>query len=590
MTISIGEGSPTADGTQGRERLGRNSKRLDTDPCNVGLRLTEQAVQRPDQLAIATPTGSHRRGTSRRYHTITMEDLDHRSTSLAAGFQAMGMGPGKKIALLVRFGEDFITLVFALLKCGVTLILIDPGMGRKNILNCLQATSPDGFVAIPIAQAIVKAYGSRFPHAKLNVTVGRRFGLLPHPTLSQLENSNRESFVPPPTSMMDPAAIIFTTGSTGPPKGVLYTHQTFNSQIDMIASHYAIEPGGLDLSGFPLFGLFNAVMGTGTILPDMDPTRPADVDPIRLLDAIDQWDVNQSFGSPALWTKVGLYCKKTGRRANSLRRVLSAGAPVPPRVLEQIRAAMHPEGMMFTPYGATEALPIASIESRMVLEETAPLTRIGKGTCVGNRFAGIRWRVIEITDGPLTHIDQTREVPPGTIGELMVEGPVVTQSYVTRTDQNAMHKVRDDSLTPPGTDTPVYWHRMGDVGYLDSNDRFWFCGRKGHRVITPSGTLYTEQVEAIINTHPWVYRSALVPRGTAPDQKPVVIVEPWRDRRRLVADNSLSLQKEWSQLIRTQMPDHPIDDFVVHPGKLPTDIRHNSKIFREQLTQWLDKR
>ena len=159
MTISIGDGSRSNDSrsndSNSNERLSPKPRRSDTNPCNVGLRLTEQAIQRPDQLAIATPTGSHRRGTSRRYHTISMADLDHRSTSLAAGFQAMGMGPGKKIALLVRFGEDFITLVFALLKCGVTLVLIDPGMGRKNILNCLQATSPDGLVAIPIAQAIV---------------------------------------------------------------------------------------------------------------------------------------------------------------------------------------------------------------------------------------------------------------------------------------------------------------------------------------------------------------------------------------------------------------------------------------------------
>ncbi|MFN9985753.1 MAG: hypothetical protein ACK52S_09385, partial [Pirellula sp.] len=102
MTTPIGDGSQAGAGSQanavsqasaasqGRERLGRNYQRLDTDPCNVGLRLTEQAFQKPDQLAIATPVGSHRRGTSRRYHTITMEDLDHRSTTLAAGFQAMG--------------------------------------------------------------------------------------------------------------------------------------------------------------------------------------------------------------------------------------------------------------------------------------------------------------------------------------------------------------------------------------------------------------------------------------------------------------------------------------------------------------------
>ncbi len=561
--------------------------------ANVGLRLTEQALRYPDQLGIATPRGSHRSGTHRPYYRVSLRDMDLRSSAIAAGMQELGIGPGKRIALLVRFGEDFITLVFALLKCGATAILIDPGMGRKNVLQCLAESEPEGFVAIPLAHAIVKVYSSRFPKAKYNVTVGRRFGFLPHPTLSHLESKSPSSFVPPETISSDPAAIIFTTGSTGPPKGVLYTHRTFNGQIDKISGHYGIEPGGLDLSGFPLFGLFNAVMGTGTILPDMDPTRPADVDPVRLLDAIDQWQVNQSFGSPALWTKVGLYCKRTGRTVHSLRRVLSAGAPVPPRVLEQIRSAMHPDGKMFTPYGATEALPIASIESREVLGETAALTRIGRGTCVGNRFEGIQWRVIRIQDGPLRDVDETERLGTGEIGELMVAGPVVTQTYMTRTDQNALHKVFDPSLLSSentSNDGSIrYWHRMGDVGYLDDRDRFWFCGRKGHRVITPNGTLYTEPIEGVINTHPWVYRSALVPRGRAPDQSPAVIIEPWPEHRRDVNAHSLQAKQEWSQMIQSYLPEHPIDAFIVHPGKLPTDIRHNSKIFREQLTTWLEK-
>jgi olefin beta-lactone synthetase len=562
--------------------------------ANVGLRLTEQAIRNPEQLGIATPRGSHRAGSHRPYDRVTLRDMDQRSSAIAAGFQEMGIGPGKRIALLVRFGEDFITLVFALLKCGATLVLIDPGMGRQNLLKCLAETEPDGFVAIPLGHVIVQLYRSRFPKAKLNVTVGSHFGFLPHPTLSDLEKRSPNAFRPPVSLPQDPAAIIFTTGSTGPPKGVLYTHQTFNAQIDMIASHYGIAPGGLDLSGFPLFGLFNAVMGTGTILPDMDPTRPADVDPVRLLDAIDQWQANQSFGSPALWTRIGSHCQRTGRRAPSLRRVLSAGAPVPPRVLEQIRAAMHPDGVMFTPYGATEALPIASIESRMVLEETAALTRIGRGTCVGQRFDGIRWRVIQIQDGPLTHLDQTRAVPQGEIGELMVSGPVVTQSYVTRTDQNALHKVLDTH--PNVLDTHpaakhdgngTHWHRMGDVGYLDSQDRFWFCGRKAHRISTANGTLFTEPIEAIVNAHPWVYRSALVARGSAPHQSPAVIVEPWPEHRRSVREQAAELHQTWASSIAANLPDAIIDEFVVHPSKLPTDIRHNSKIFREKLAVWL---
>ncbi len=241
-------------------------------------------------------------------------------------------------------------------------------------------------------------------------------------------------------------------------------------------------------------------MGTTTILPDMNPIRPADVDPPRLLDAIEQWSINQAFGSPALWTAVGTHCDRTGRRVPSLQQVLSAGAPVSPRILRWMRAAIAESGEMHTPYGATESLPVASIESREVLGETAAaLSEQGKGTCVGRRFSGIEWRVIAIDDGPLGSIDETRSLSVGEIGELMVAGPVVSREYVTRQDQNALHKVIDGDRI---------WHRIGDVGYFDEKGRFWYCGRKSHRVRTSTVRSTPTHAKAIINTHPSIYRSA----------------------------------------------------------------------------------
>jgi olefin beta-lactone synthetase len=510
-----------------------------------------------------------------------MGDLDDRTSSIACGLQTMGIGPGKRIGLLVRFGEDFIALVFAVLKTGATLVLIDPGMGRRNLIDCLAATNPDGFIAIPMAHAVTRFFRTRFPHAKLNVTVGRKWFGMPSPTLNDLERFSPADYRPPNTQLDDSAAIIFTTGSTGPPKGVLYTHRTFNAQIDQVAARYQIKPGGKDLSCFPLFGLFNAVMGTTTILPDMNPIRPADVDPVRLLDAIDQWQINQCFGSPALWTKVGGFCKSTGRQVPSLRLVLSAGAPVPARVLEQVRSAMHPEGSMHTPYGATEALPIASIESRTILGETSHKTNFGAGTCVGKRFDGVEWRVIRITDGPLATLNDTESVSRCVIGELMVSGDVISRAYVTRTDQNALHKVSDGDRV---------WHRMGDVGYFDEQDRFWFCGRKAHRVIKGALVLHTETIEPIANSHPAVYRSALVGVGRRDEQSPTLIVEPWPHARRSLSMSQATLVEQVQSLLKSSTSGSCVERIVIYPKKLPTDIRHNSKIAREKLTQWANKK
>jgi acyl-CoA synthetase (AMP-forming)/AMP-acid ligase II len=361
---------------------------------------------------------------------------------------------------------------------------------------------------------------------------------------------------------------------------VLYRHGNFDRQVTEIRDFYGIQPGEIDVSGFPLFALFNAGMGVTTVIPQMDATRPASVDPRNIVDAVNQMQATQSFGSPALWNVVGRYCEQTGAKMPSLRRVLSAGAPVPPHVLARINAAIAEDGDVHTPYGATESLPVASISASEALGETAARTAQGAGTCVGRHFPGIQWRVIRITDKPIPTIDQTESLPTGEIGELIVRGPVVTSEYVTRLDANALHKIVDGDS---------FWHRMGDIGYLDEAGRFWFCGRKSHRVQTSSGTLFTEQCEAIINQHPAIYRSALVGIGTPGQQMPVIIAEPWPEHFPRTNAALQNLLAELRQLSREHNLTSGIERFYLMKA-LPVDIRHNAKIFREKLAVWAAQR
>ena len=156
-------------------------------------------------------------------------------------------------------------------------------------------------------------------------------------TLSDCRVAGEAPFEAFPAKRDDEAAILFTSGSTGPAKGVTYTHGIFDAQTRHIQQMYDIQPGEVDLPGFPLFALFNCAMGVTTVIPVMNPTRPADVDPRNILDAIEDWKVTQAFGSPALWNTVGRYCEKHDIRIPTLRRVLSAGAPVPPHVIGRIR-------------------------------------------------------------------------------------------------------------------------------------------------------------------------------------------------------------------------------------------------------------
>ncbi len=541
----------------------------DQPAVNVADRLTAIARQQPDAIAVAMPGRGDVAGRNS-YRTCTFTELERDATALARGFVEMGVEPGTRLVLLVRPGVEFVKLVFALLRSGATTVLIDPGMGRKHLVNCLAAVEPEGFVAISSAQAVRTLLRRRFPQAKLNVTVGRRW-FWGGKSYDQLLQLGRQSTVQPPTRHAnDPAAIIYTSGSTGPPKGVLYTHEMFETQVAEIAGQYDIRPGGFDLACFPLFGLFNSAMGVTTVFPDMDFSHPASAAPRKLLAAASDWQVTQAFASPAVWDKLSQHCERTGEQIPTLRKVFSCGAPIPAKVLRRTLACVHAHAEMHTPYGATESLPIATIEAAEVLEETAKRTDEGAGVCVGRKFGTVDWRVIRITDDPIATIDNCEEMPTGEIGELIVRGPQVSPKYLTTEPRpsgsahNALAKIQDGDTV---------WHRMGDVGYFDDQQRFWYCGRKAHRVETAEGTLFTIPVEGVVNSYSLVLRSALIGVGERGNQIPVVLVE----------FDLLSNGDECLEFLSTGLDDTRLAPVraLYASADFPVDVRHNAKIKRE---------
>ena len=241
---------------------------------------------------------------------------------------------------------------------------------------------------------------------------------------------------------------------------------------------------------------------------------------------------------------------------------------------------MAPSGEAHTPYGATEALPVASISASEVLSDTIVATRRGAGVCVGRRFSRIEWKIVRIVDGPIGAIGDAQELPPGEIGELIVAGPVVTREYATRRDANRLGKISDGDRV---------WHRMGDVGYIDEQQRLWYCGRLAHRVLTADCTLYTEQCEAIFNNHANIYRSALVGVGSPGEQRPVIICEPWPGKAPRGQTARARLTDELLALGAASPVTASIRDCLLHPA-LPVNIRHNAKIFREKLAPWAARR
>jgi acyl-CoA synthetase (AMP-forming)/AMP-acid ligase II len=258
--------------------------------------------------------------------------------------------------------------------------------------------------------------------------------------------------------------------------------------------------------------------------------------------------------------------------------VLSAGAPVAPAVLERCAQLLAAGAQIHTPYGATEALPISSIGSDEVLQETRPLTDAGHGVCVGRAVAGTDIRIVPITDDAMPRWSDNLAQPVHTIGEIAVRGAQVTAAYY--------RSERDTRLAKIPTPDGGFYHRMGDLGYLDERGRLWFCGRKSQRVSTATGVFYTIPCEAVFNTHAQVARTALVGVGAADAMRPVLCVEPEATVRR---SEYPRIARELLALGAGHEHTAPIRHILFYRS-FPVDIRHNAKINREALARWARRR
>lgn len=546
-------------------------------PVNIASALVEMARQRPYAPAIYEPRARDRDG-RRLYAHFTYAQLDERSDAIARGFEAIGIGRGVRTVLMVRPSLEFFALFFALFKAGAVPVLVDPGIGIKRLGRCLGEARPTAFVGIAPAQIARVVLGWARGTIVTRVTVGARlpgFGLsladvIEAGKASQLDDGTHRVA---PTIGAEMAAILFTSGSTGAPKGVVYEHRHFAAQVELIRDAYGIEPGEVDLPTFPPFALFDPALGMTTVIPDMDPTRPAKVDPENIFEAVRDFGVTNMFGSPALLDAVGRQGAARGVKLPTLRRVISAGAPVSPAVMARFLSLLPEGARVHTPYGATECLPVATIDSDGVLGDARAKTDTGAGVCVGRPLAHNDVRVIGVSDDVIERWDDTLEVLPGVIGEITVRGPTTTQRYDAREEATKRAKI----------DHGDGWrrHRMGDVGYFDEDGRLWFCGRLAHRVVTAEGTLYTVPCEMVFNAHPAVFRTALVGVERGGATAPVLCVEREKDAR----IDDATLFAELRALGSRHDITRGIDRFVVHPG-FPVDIRHNAKIDRPALAQW----
>ena len=553
------------------------------DRAPLWRRLDELADDDATALVEMAPT------TGGGVRTVTWRLLARRVRELAAGLHAIGVRRGDRVSLLVPPGADLTATLYACLRIGAVVVVADAGLGARGLTRAVRGAQPAVIVGERKGLAAARALG--WP--------GRRVSTTPLPPVTAAALGVEMSLVdlvdlgvvtdlPPEPAPGDLAAILFTSGSTGPAKGVAYTHEQLAAMRDVLADQYDLGVGTGLVAGFAPFALLGPALGCRSVTPDMDVTAPRTLTARALADAVAAADATTVFLSPAAIRNVvatsGALTADDERTLGNVRTVLSAGAPVPERLLAAVGRLM-PRATPHTPYGMTEGLLLTDV----TLEEIRAAGSGGAsgGVCVGRPAAGVTVRISALDDdgratGPLS-------AAPGVTGEIVVAAPHVKDHYdqLWLTDRESRRGTPDgDGATRHAVHGDVApgarWHRTGDVGRLDAEGRLWVEGRLAHVLVTADGPVTPVGPEQRAESVPGVRRAGVVgvgPRGT---QQVVVVVETDEGARR-PALATPGLTAAVRAAVGPAAP--PVAAVLVVPD-LPTDIRHNSKVDRARLAAW----
>lgn len=478
----------------------------------------------------------------------------------AAGLVHAGVRPGDRVALMIPPGAELAVTLYACWRAAAVVVLIDSGLGPAGMSAAVKAAAPAYLIGIP--QALAAARVLRWPGRRISTVPGsdRLLGAIGNlPTLRHAPGS-----LPAPPDTDADAAVVFTSGATGPSKGVVYTHGALQAQRDVLAKLYDVGPDDRLVAAFAPFALYGPVAGIPSVVPEMDVAAPRTLNARALGDAAVAVDATLVFASPAALTNVlATRDQLTDRHRAAFGRVrllLSAGAPVRPSLLRAC-AELFPNAVAHTPYGMTECLPVATIGLADI--ESVPA---GDGVCVGRPAPGVTVRIRRLD--PLGRPTGELLDEPDVLGEVVVQAAHARKGY-----DRLWH-------TEFVASRPAGWHATGDVGRLDGAGRLWIGGRLGHVITAPDGPVAPVRIEQAVEAIDGVAAAAAVGVGPAGAQQIVVLVEPVRRPRRPRPGAT-----DLVDAVRAATgPDAVVAVFEL--PRLPVDRRHNSKIDRARLARW----
>lgn len=446
-----------------------------------------------------------------------------------------GAKKGDRIAILAPFTARTIAFIYACWAEGIVPVVADPGLGISNMRRALRESRPQFVLTIRATR--IAARGLHIAHRAQRLD-------LEEMTSSHGIARTEELFISDATE----AAVLYTSGATGPAKGVVYSHGQLRALAAVIQKQFAITDADGIAAAYIPFALYGPAWGVAVALPKINVVAPSKLSSQNLRAALDGVNGSILFAAPAPLRNV----IKDGATFNSIRCVMSAGAPVSDVLLRDVAHAF-PKADLFSPYGMTEMLIVSD---GMRGNEASQ-----RGVAVGSPLPGAEVMILPMG---FTSNQTVTPLDPGVTGEVFVTGPWLSAGYDQHWARNRSARVSFNG---------VEWHRTGDVGHF--NNGLFIEGRIAHVIDTGDSVLTPVPIEqAIEEVLPGVSAAAVGVRMNENEALVIVLCD---------GETSGAADVAIERKVREVATDVVA---VLFKKKLPVDRRHNSKIDRTALGEW----
>ncbi len=550
---------------------------------NILATLSLRVEKHPDKTAFAFRKFDQG-GLS--YDEISYRDLDEKSSRVANYLSRKGFGNGLVTLVMIRPNIDFIILLYGMIK-SETIPLLLPNMNLKNrddrreLRAILNRAKPEGVIGY--RKSLIVSWILRFSKTA-NISINMKHLKSYY---SNTKNNPDFDFGQEKNWEEIPAFVKYTTGTTGPAKGVVYNHGMLHAHLRLLKSQ------GMNADDI-FFGrsgtlLVHPLLGITSIVST---TKPRKTTGQYIVQEINQWSASSVFLSPPTAINLARFLDLQNNNRirskpilSSVKRLYVGGESISAEVVKSIEPHLSKqrpsEGGFHLVYGATEGFPLCQVQSK-IITDTEFDTNSGKGICLGKAVGEVRIKILTFENHSGVFDNSSAVEVPGTgvssIGEISVQGPVVYSKLIGEDEK----KFGGTISWAANIQDENSWHRTGDLGYKDELDRIWLVGRKSHKVrLNDKNTLHTKQVEPLLDSSLNI-RTALV-NGPS-NLKPIIVVE--------------KQEQDWAKLdarLRQEVPKlHEIFNinsdfiFIQYDNEFPVDSGHEAKIEREKLSDWAE--